>query len=192
MLGWSPAALVHLQDSFTSVTKGILSNNKDVVGLLAEGIQNLAQLHPELYDSTFVDKFLDQFLLNRIGSNVLLNQYLASIDQSLGRDFDVSRSRKNPGTVDPECDVTEICRETAEEVRRICRYYQMPVPNIGVETHDVTTEDHADLKFAFIPGIISYIVQEILKNSCRATLELYSSDLDRHPIHVIVCDQMLD
>lgn len=97
------------------------------------------------------------------------------------------RSRKNPGTVDPECDVTEICKETAEEVRRICRYYQMPVPNIGVETHDVTTEEHADLKFAFIPGIINYIVQEILKNSCRATLELYSTDLDRHPIQIIIC-----
>lgn len=97
------------------------------------------------------------------------------------------RSRRNPGTVDPECDVTEICKETAEEVRRICRYYQMPVPNIGVETHDVTTEEHADLKFAFIPGIINYIVQEILKNSCRAALELYSSDLDRHPIQIIIC-----
>ena len=101
------------------------------------------------------------------------------------------RSRKNPGTVDPECDVTEICKETAEEVRRICRYYQMPVPNIGVETHDVTTEEHADLKFAFIPGIINYIVQEILKNSCRATLELYSSDLDRHPIQIIICGTTL-
>ena len=101
--------------------------------------------------------------------------------------FAPSRSRRNPGTVDPECDVTELCKETAEEVRRICRYYQMPVPNIGVETHDVTTDEHADLKFAFIPGIISYIVQEILKNSVRATLELYSSDLDRHPIHIIIC-----
>lgn len=164
-------------DSFTTVAKDILSNNKDVVGLMAEGIQNLSQLHPELCDTTFVDNFLDQFLLNRIGSNVLLNQYLASID----------KSRRNPGTVDPECDVTELCKETAEEVRRICRYYQMPVPNIGVETHDVTTDEHADLKFAFIPGIISYIVQEILKNSVRATLELYSSDLDRHPIHIIIC-----
>ena len=71
------------QDSFTTVAKDILSNNKDVVGLMAEGIQNLSQLHPEVCDSTFVDNFLDQFLLNRIGSNVLLNQYLASIDKSL-------------------------------------------------------------------------------------------------------------
>lgn len=97
------------------------------------------------------------------------------------------RSRPSAGTVDPECDVTEICKDTAEEVRQICRYYQMPVPHISVETHDVTTEDNADLKFAFIPGIISYIVQELLKNSCRATLELYSANLDRHPIHIIIC-----
>ena len=74
------------QDSFTTVAKDILSNNKDVVGLMAEGIQNLSQLHPELCDTTFVDNFLDQFLLNRIGSNVLLNQYLASIDKSLCND----------------------------------------------------------------------------------------------------------
>ena len=50
---------------------------------MAEGIQNLAELHPDVCTSTFVDNFLDQFLLNRIGSNVLLNQYLASIDKSL-------------------------------------------------------------------------------------------------------------
>ena len=74
------------QDSFTTVAKDILSNNKDVVGLMAEGIQNLSQLHPELCDTTFVDNFLDQFLLNRIGSNVLLNQYLASMDKSLCND----------------------------------------------------------------------------------------------------------
>jgi len=74
------------QDSFTTVAKDILSNNKDVVGLMAEGIQNLSQLHPELCDTTFADNFLDQFLLNRIGSNVLLNQYLASIDKSLCND----------------------------------------------------------------------------------------------------------
>ena len=145
---------------------------------MAEGIQKLSLMEPKLCNTAFVDNFLDQFLLNRIGSNVLLNQYLASLD----------RSRASAGTVDPECDVTEICKGTAEEVRQICRYYQMPVPHISVETHDVTTEDNADLKFAFIPGIISYIVQELLKNSCRATLELYSANLDRHPIHIIICD----
>ena len=72
------------KDSFTAVAKDILNNNKDVVGLMAEGIQALQQLHPEQCDSTFVDNFLDQFLLNRIGSNVLLNQYLASVDKNLG------------------------------------------------------------------------------------------------------------
>ena len=97
------------------------------------------------------------------------------------------RTRVNPGTVDPECDVTEICKQTAEEVRHICRYYKMPVPNMSVETHDVTTDENADLKFAFIPGIISYIVQEILKNSCRATLENCSADLECHPINLTVC-----
>ena len=76
------------KDSFTAVAKDILNNNKDVVGLMAEGIQALQQLHPEQCDSTFVDNFLDQFLLNRIGSNVLLNQYLASVDKNLGWTFD--------------------------------------------------------------------------------------------------------
>lgn len=164
-------------DSFTCMAKDIVSNNKDVVGLMAEGIGQLSQRLPDLCDTAFVDHFLDTFFMNRIGSNVLLNQYLASVD----------KTRVNPGTVDPECDVTEICKQTAEEVRHICRYYKMPVPNMSVETHDVTTDENADLKFAFIPGIISYIVQEILKNSCRATLENCSADLECHPINLTVC-----
>lgn len=51
---------------------------------MAEGIHKLALMEPKLCNTAFVDNFLDQFLLNRIGSNVLLNQYLASIDRSLG------------------------------------------------------------------------------------------------------------
>ena len=163
---------------FTEIVDDIVSNNKDVVALMAQAMQRLSQEQPEVFDSEFVDRFLDSFLLNRLGSNVLMSQYLSSADNS----------RLVVGTVDPNCDVTEICRDSAAEVQRICKYYAQRAPTISIETHDVTTEDNTDLKFAFIPGIISYIVQEILKNSARATLQLTNSedDVSQFPINVVV------
>ena len=91
------------------------------------------------------------------------------------------------GAVDPQCHVTEICRDTVDEVRRICGHYDLESPYMNIETHDQTTEDLADLSFAFIPGIIGYILQELLKNSCRATLEVAPNDLASHPINVVIC-----
>ncbi|CAE7705495.1 Pdk1 [Symbiodinium sp. CCMP2456] len=176
-------AMRHFQSSddltlFTEVVDDIVNSNKDVVALMAKAMQWLSRERPEQFHAEFVDTFLDNFLLNRLGSNVLLSQYLAAVD----------KTRLVVGTIDPHCDVTEICRESAEEVQRICKYYTQLAPSISIETHDVTADDQSDLKFAFIPGIISYIVQEILKNSARATLHhlLSDIDVDRFPINIVV------
>ena len=176
-------AMRHFQSSddltlFTEVVDDIVNSNKDVVALMAKAMQWLSRERPEQFHAEFVDTFLDNFLLNRLGSNVLLSQYLAAVD----------KTRLVVGTIDPHCDVTEICRESAEEVQRICKYYTQLAPSISIETHDVTADDQSDLKFAFIPGIISYIVQEILKNSARATLHhlLSEVDVDRFPINIVV------
>ena len=163
---------------FTEVVDDIVSNNRDVVALMAQAMQRLSQEQPKTFHAEFVDRFLDSFLLNRLGSNVLLSQYLSAVD----------KTRLVVGTVDPHCDVTEICRDSAEEVQRICKHYAHIAPAISIETHDVTTDDNADLKFAFIPGIIRYIVQEILKNSARATLQLLSSEDEAAtlPINIVI------
>ena len=106
-------AMRHFQSSddltlFTEVVDDIVNSNKDVVALMAKAMQWLSRERPEEFHAEFVDTFLDNFLLNRLGSNVLLSQYLAAVD----------KTRLVVGTIDPHCDVTEICRESAEEVQR--------------------------------------------------------------------------
>eukprot|EP00438_Fugacium_kawagutii_P009980 Skav234399 [mRNA] locus=scaffold873:188433:190085:- [translate_table: standard] len=60
------------------------------------------------------------------------------------------------GIVDPDCDVAQICRETAMHVK---------------EFHDKAVP-----RFSYIPGFLRFIMTEVLKNSCRATAESVKSD----------------
>ena len=62
------------------------------------------------YGPEFVDEFLDGFLLNRFGSNVLMTQFLALSDDKFGE----------TGIIDPNCDAAEVCREAASQVVAIC------------------------------------------------------------------------
>eukprot|EP00930_Biecheleria_cincta_P091294 TRINITY_DN80834_c0_g1_i1.p1 TRINITY_DN80834_c0_g1~~TRINITY_DN80834_c0_g1_i1.p1 ORF type:complete len:397 (-),score=52.37 TRINITY_DN80834_c0_g1_i1:74-1264(-) len=164
---------------FTAVADDIVNGNKDVVALMAQAVHRLSNERPGEFDSAFVDRFLNDFLLNRIGSNFLMSQYLACVDEN----------RPATGIIDPAVNVTAICRETAAEIAGICRHYTNRTPVIRIQTHDAEKRDSADLEFSFIPQIVSYVVQEILKNSCRATVEVVDSndELAQRPIDIVIC-----
>ena len=55
--------------------------------------------------SVELNKFLDDFLLSRLGCNMLLGQYLACTSNS-----------HITSIVNPQCDAFEICQKAAEEV----------------------------------------------------------------------------
>ena len=129
--------------------------------------------------SVDLNKFLDDFLLSRLGCNMLMGQYLACT---------TSRS----SIVNPQCDAFEICRKAADEVKRRCDASQGRVPLLNVRAFtmsgQVATEGHVP-RFTYIPGILMHVVRELLKNSCQASLELAKSEaeLEKMPIDVIVC-----
>lgn len=164
---------------FTTVADDIVNGNKDVVALMARAVHRLSEERPGEFDSEFVDRFLDDFLLNRLGSNVLMSQYLACVDEN----------RPPTGIIDPAVNVTAICRDTAAEIVGICEHYTNRTPVVRTQTHDVEEKSTGDLKFSFIPQILSYVVQEILKNSCRATVEAAESvdELAQRPIDIVIC-----
>lgn len=126
-----------------------------------------------------LNKFLDDFLLSRLGCNMLMGQYLACT---------TSRS----SIVNPQCDAFEICQKAADEVKRRCRNSQGRVPLLNVRAFTMSgqmaTEGHVP-RFSYIPGILMHVVRELLKNSCQASLELAKSEaeLEDMPIDVIVC-----
>lgn len=130
-----------------------------------------------------LNKFLNDFLLSRLGCNMLMGQYLACAS---------STSPQPHGIVSPQCDAFEICGKAADEVMRRCEISQGRSPKICVEAFTMTgrTVTQGEVpRFSYIPGILMHIVRELLKNSCQATLELAKSEaeLSNLPIHVVVC-----
>lgn len=160
-------------DDFIPVVRSIVNRGKDYVSLMCKGMARLIHNHNHQqqggkseynFDEMFVNKFMNEFLLNRIGSNVLMSQYLAV---ATGDDPPHPTS-----IVDPHCNVAAICRETAEKVRNLCLQETGFCPHIHVESHEF---DH-EHDFAFIPGVISYVIQELLKNSAQATAKKYKKE----------------
>ena len=108
-------------------------------------------------DEAYTNKFLNEFLLNRIGSNVLMSQYLASM------------TGDGPTSIiDPNCNPVAICRETARGIQNLCLQETGYRPRIQIIEKSSSGADGSTV-FPFMPGGLKYILQELLKNSAVAT-----------------------
>jgi len=157
-----------LVDSFTEVVRSAVDHQKGVVLLVAKAMHRLQRERGDDLPPGFVNNWLDNFLLNLIGSSTLLSQYIAVVDGS------------PTGIIDPSCNVAEICREAAEAVKDLCADTVGRTPQITVESFSAAGDDMGIPMFSYIPSYLTYVIVEILKNSSRATLENYgNSELRR-------------
>ena len=77
---------------------------------------------PPRFGSELIDPWLDNFLLNCIGTEMLMSQYLACVNMASGSSL--------AGIVDPDCDIAQICRETAMHVQDITEEHTGRTPKI--------------------------------------------------------------
>lgn len=181
-------------EDFTAVVRSIKERGQSMVPLMCKGMSRLVQYeqHQQKEKNTgeteadnsrpsgiiaepFINQFLNEFLLNRIGSNVLMSQYLTI------------QSDTPTSIVDPQCNVTAICGTAARQVRELCAQETGYRPTIRIESHSSIENDpnQVTASFAFIPGILSYILQELLKNSAVATARRKSHQ--DATISVVIC-----
>lgn len=165
---------------FKLAIQQILQKENNMVELLTKSMYALrdARGAGDEFDS-FVNTFMDDFLLSRLGCNSLMSQYLATHSRSTG-------------IVDPQCDAVQLCRKAATEVQLACKDFHGRQPVVQVEGY--TASGEADVpgsmpRFAYIPGILSFVMRELLKNSYRATLEVAKceDELAKRPVDIIVC-----
>ena len=110
-----------------------------------------------------INSFLDKLFLTRIGNRLLAQHYL------LLRQNGSNGCKDRVGSVQKECSPGEIVRRTGASLRRLCEEVYGVAPEIEVKDHGVT--------FAYIPDHIQFMVQELLKNALRATVERHASPL---------------
>eukprot|EP00434_Breviolum_minutum_P019514 symbB.v1.2.017212.t1/scaffold1339.1/size137066/3 len=175
--------------AFRTLVEKVQANDKKTKFLLMQAAQKMrSQQEVICFTDPFsveVNKFLDDFLLSRLGCNMLLGQYLACTSNS-----------HITSIVNPQCDAFEICQKAAEEVKRRCEVSQGRVPQVNVSAYTMTSgravaeaAPNQVPRFSYIPGILMHVVRELLKNSCQASLELANSEgeLLEMPIDVVIC-----
>ncbi|KAI0697005.1 alpha-ketoacid dehydrogenase kinase [Cytidiella melzeri] len=166
---WPPEVREY-NKQFTKTLEMIKKRHDPTVTTVAQGVLEWKRSCNARNISLDVQHWLDRFYLSRIGIRFLIGQHVSL------------------NTLQPHPDyVGIICTRSAtiENSRFVCEeHYAMfkgpPVQLICPK----------DLYFSYVPGHLSHIVFELLKNSLRAVVERYGSDQEDcfPPIKVIVVE----
>lgn len=174
----------------TETTRAIRQEGSSTVGLVALGIFKLQRANSqcaddEAYTDDFLDHFLDGFLLSRIGSNMLLDQYFARAPKEAG-----GLARKT-GIISPRCDAVALCKQAADYASRICQMHTGQLPVVLYDNYEAgkgACQADSPCYFSYIPGYLRYIMVELLKNSFKATLMgATAAEIAERPIHILIC-----
>jgi len=183
---------VGLKD-FTACVKKVRSEGRNTVRLVTLGLQKLRSLSgsctPDVHSKHFTEEkmneWLNGFLLLRIGTNMLLDQFLSICPVEDG-------GRGMPtGIVVEDCCPTDVCQRAATAARNLCEMYAGKAPRVEVETFVVDRQGPqvgSEHRITYIPAYLRYIMLEILKNSVAATVKnaVDEADLASRPVKVLV------
>jgi len=159
-------------DSFSEMLGRLRTRHKFVVPTLSMALQSIFKasfLNEE--SQRELDEWANAFMLGRCSTEMLTSHYSASAS--------CDPAQICTGIVDTVCDPAQICVLAAETVRE----------KLAIETLTIDVEKPAEtIQFSCIPKYLRYILEELLQNAARATIENYPpEELVTRPIKVTVC-----
>jgi len=86
--------------------------------------------------------------------------------------------------------VAEVCQLVAFRIQERTALITGRTPTVNVEAFSAAGRDEDGIpRLSYVPFFLRYILEEILKNSCRATVEVVktSRELSKRPISIVVC-----
>ncbi|CAL1699837.1 unnamed protein product [Somion occarium] len=162
---------------FTKSLETIKKRHDPTVTTVAQGVLEWKRSCKARNINLDVQHWLDRFYMSRIGIRFLIGQHIALNTLQPHPDY--------VGIICTRSNVHEIVHEAIENSRFVCEeHYAMfkgpPVQLICPR----------DLAFPYVPGHLSHIVFELLKNSLRAVVERFGPDKEDMfpPIKVIVVE----
>ncbi|KAJ1967271.1 [Pyruvate dehydrogenase (acetyl-transferring)] kinase isozyme 2 [Dispira parvispora] len=174
-----PPDISRYNHDFVRCLEKIKSRHDGVVTTLAQGINEFKAKKNHRIIDTDVQSFLDRFYMSRIGIRVLLGQHIA-LHKKGDTDY--------VGIICTRTKLRDVAMEAIANASFICEdYYGLfSAPKITLHCPD-------GLEFMYIPSHLHHMLFELLKNSLRATVELYGPDVDEYPpIKIIVAEGQED
>lgn len=170
-----PPELNDYNKRFAKTLDNIKRRHDGVTTTIAQGINEYKRKRQRMQIDKNIQAFLDRFYMSRIGIRMLIGQHVALTDQ---------RQTTEPNYVGIICtktNVRELAQEAIENARFVCEdhYGLFDAPKVQLICKP-------DLNFMYVPGHLSHMLFEILKNSLRAVVEAHGQDKEEFPVTKVV------
>ncbi|KAJ9649345.1 [Pyruvate dehydrogenase (acetyl-transferring)] kinase isozyme 2 [Coniosporium tulheliwenetii] len=172
--GWPPE-LSQYNNQFRETLDRIKRRHDSVVTTVAQGILEWKRKRQRMQIDHNIQAFLDRFYMSRIGIRMLIGQHIALTDQ---------RQRSDPNYVGIICtktNVHDLAKEAIENARFVCEdhYGLFDAPKVQLVCNP-------DINFMYVPGHLSHMLFETLKNSLRAVVETHGQDKEEFPVTKVI------
>ncbi|KAL1983667.1 hypothetical protein VTN96DRAFT_10096 [Rasamsonia emersonii] len=173
-----PPEIDDYNQRFAKTLKNIKRRHDGVVTTVAQGILEYKRKRQRLQIDSTIQAFLDRFYMSRIGIRMLIGQHVALTEQTH------AHHPNYVGIICTKTNVREVALEAIENARFVCEdHYGL------FEAPKVQLICKPDLHFMYVPGHLSHMLFETLKNSLRAVVETHGAEKEEFPvIKVIVAE----
>ncbi|EEY19178.1 kinase [Verticillium alfalfae VaMs.102] len=170
-----PAELRLYNERFAKTLHNIKRRHDGVVTTMAQGILEYKRKRQRMQIDHNIQSFLDRFYMSRIGIRMLIGQHIALTDQSHYRD------PTYVGIICTKCNIQDLAQEAIENARFVCEdhYGLFEAPKIQLVCNP-------NINFMYVPGHLSHMLFETLKNSLRAVVETHGQDKQEFPVTKVI------
>jgi len=171
---WPPELQLYNQ-KFAQTLHKIKRRHDSVVTTMAQGILEYKRKRQRMQIDNNIQSFLDRFYMSRIGIRMLIGQHIALTDQSHYRD------PTYVGIICTKTYIKDLAQEAIENARFVCEdhYGLFEAPKIQLVCNP-------SLNFMYVPGHLSHMLFETLKNSLRAVVETHGQDKQEFPVTKVI------
>ncbi|KIM21857.1 hypothetical protein M408DRAFT_333228 [Serendipita vermifera MAFF 305830] len=161
-VAWPPEVYEY-NKKFTKLLEAIKARHDPTVTTVAGGVLEWKKKNQSRLIGSDVQRFLDRFYMSRIGIRFLIGQHVALNTLQPHPDY--------VGIICTRSRLHDIASEAIENARFVCEehYGMFKAPPVQLICP-------RDLTFSYVPGHLSHILFELLKNSLRAIVERYGVD----------------
>lgn len=170
-----PPELNDYNQRFSKTLEGIKRRHDSVVTTVAQGINEYKRKRQRMQIDNNIQAFLDRFYMSRIGIRMLIGQHIALTDQKQAHEPNYV------GIICTKTNVQELAQEAIENARFVCEdhYGLFDAPKVQLVCEP-------DLHFMYVPGHLSHMLFETLKNSLRAVVETHGADKSEFPVTKVI------
>ncbi|KAG9246899.1 pyruvate dehydrogenase kinase-like protein [Calycina marina] len=171
---WPPELHAYNQ-RFAETLHAIKRRHDGVVTTVAQGILEYKRKKQRMQIDSNIQSFLDRFYMSRIGIRMLIGQHIALTDQSHNKD------PSYVGIICTKTNVRDLAQEAIDNARFVCE------DHFGLfDAPKVQLVCPPGLNFMYVPGHLSHMLFETLKNSLRAVVETHGADKEEFPVTKVV------